>query len=349
MNKEKTQVYEIRENGKVLEQQPTRAKAEASKRKLKAKGKDVRIYSVFQSIDKKVKTKPKAKPKTKTKPKVVWPSIDSPKFREGWYHLENGCILFVQISTENGPETDRRYMTPKEYEDFYSDGWVGYLDYCFVDPDMDGDGGLLPYKVGWTIQDVVKGEFGYGVSEYIDMDDPWELRDAVDGGDDEYARELISHIPKLRSSFTISRNKGLGKIGPESVFTRPIDEVNPDGWFVLSDGWVLHCFRSDMNDVFEEYDDDDEEWLELEGEGWVHGGIDCFLLGPNGQIDDPFYGYKGHWSLNDFVRENFDAEIVRYVVVDDPDELRDTISDVSGGKELVRIMREYPELFGHLL
>ena len=135
-------------------------------------------------------------------PKTTWSVIDSPDFIEGWYLLEDGCIIFVQISTENGPETDHKYMTPEEYEEFYSDGWIGYLDYTSVYPDMDGDGGLIPYKTDWTIEDVVMDGFGCGVSRYIRMDDPWELRNAVDSGDYGYAEELISRIPGLRATLS---------------------------------------------------------------------------------------------------------------------------------------------------
>ena len=135
-------------------------------------------------------------------PKTTWSVIDSPDFMEGWYLLEDGYIIFVQISTENGPETDRRYMTLEEYEEFYSDGWIGYLDYTSVYPDMGGDGGLIPYGTDWTIEDVVMDGFGCGVSRYICMDDPWELRNAVDSGDYGYAEELISRIPGLRSTFS---------------------------------------------------------------------------------------------------------------------------------------------------
>ena len=50
-----------------------------------------------------------------------------------------------------------------------------------------------------------------------------------------------------------------------------------------------------------------------------------------------------------FCKGDFDADILKYVIVDDPDGLRDRIYDEPDGKEGVRIMREYPELFGHLL
>ena len=110
-------------------------------------------------------------------------------------------LLLLKVCIFRGPSLQGAPLT-RIKKTIYSDGWIGYLDYTSVYPDMGGDGGLIPYRTDWTIEDVVMDGFGCGVSRYIRMDDPWELRNAVDSGDYGYAEELISRIPGLRSTFS---------------------------------------------------------------------------------------------------------------------------------------------------
>lgn len=110
---------------------------------------------------------------------------------EEWYLLDNGDLIFLQVSECNGPEMDRKYMSEEEYESFYSEGWIGYLDYTVLYPDLSYDGGLIPFKEGWTVDDAVSAEFDRRINCRVLVADEFELRSAVENQDEERIQEIL--------------------------------------------------------------------------------------------------------------------------------------------------------------
>ncbi|AGI47860.1 hypothetical protein TALC_00865 [Thermoplasmatales archaeon BRNA1] len=188
-------VYEVRVAGNVLASFSDEDKAKREMKKLRREGQQARVYTKWIPVaerpqenktqTKKKETKPKKKPQPIIRPKVQpKPRND---FREGWYVLDWGGLLFLQRSEEP--------LEPKLQGMFDC-----YLDYSLIEPkgdDYDMDGGLVAYKESESIDYFIGWKFDTEKSEFVDVDDPYELREAFETEDRMTIAKYIKRYPKL--------------------------------------------------------------------------------------------------------------------------------------------------------
>ena len=115
------------------------------------------------------------------------PRMNAPDFKEGWYLINRGFLVFVQASGEPLEKELR-----KDYD--------RYIDYSVVYPQFDAytmTGGLIPYNDRIGISKFLKEEFEASDIDFIDVEGPWELRDAFENNDIRYLAKAVSRYPKL--------------------------------------------------------------------------------------------------------------------------------------------------------
>ena len=188
--RETTIVYEVRVQGTVLASFSDENKAKREMKKLRREGHEARVYTRWIPVSerpqenktqtKKRETKPKANPGPKAQPK------SRQDFREGWYVLSGGFLAFVQRSEDPlEPELQGKYEC--------------YLDYSVILPQQTGfdmDGGIVAYD-GRDIRDFINDNFGVDGCEYVDVDDPYELREAFETDDRVTIAKYTKKYPKL--------------------------------------------------------------------------------------------------------------------------------------------------------
>ncbi len=108
-------------------------------------------------------------------------------FREGWYRVNKGFLVFIQRSSER-------------LEEEYKGEYDGYIDYSAVYPQFSGyamEGGLIAHRTGQSEEEFLKENFDARDSEYIETADPLLIREAFDRNDATALGRIMSRYPEL--------------------------------------------------------------------------------------------------------------------------------------------------------
>ncbi len=184
--RETTIVYEVRVAGAVLASFSDEKKAKREMKKLRKEGHEARIYTRWIPVSEKLKEKNSQTKKRETKPKPKPAQKTKRDFREGWYLLSGGFLVFVQRSEE-----------PLEPE--LMGNYECYIDYSVIlpqDTGYDMDGGLVAYD-GQDIRDFINRTFGTDGCEFVDVDDPYTLREAFESNDIRTITQYVRKHPKI--------------------------------------------------------------------------------------------------------------------------------------------------------
>ena len=108
-------------------------------------------------------------------------------FREGWYRVNKGFLVFIQRSSER-------------LEEEYRGEYDGYIDYSAVYPQFSGyamDGGLIAHRTGQSEEEFLKENFDARDAEYIETADPLLIREAFERNDATALGRIKSRYPEM--------------------------------------------------------------------------------------------------------------------------------------------------------
>ena len=268
------------------------------------------------------------------------PTREHPPFREGWYLVEDGFLLFV-------------WNSMKVLSEKHARSYDRYAECTAVYPGFRGctvKNAILPYSDRAGFGQFLKENFQSERSEFIDMDDPIGLRRALIENDWGDVRHYAARYPQLAILKQISgSDRMIGSKGKKKrLFSRnkkkePADMVlngydSPEGTYLFDDGTIGMIGEPDFD--IDDYLEDDEDPDDLEVRGMEPvGNIYIDRWKPGRFYDGGLYLYYKGETLRDYCERNGEPLPMRRL----PDDVYDLIED---GKwdELKRYCDEVPEL-----
>jgi len=296
-----------------------------------------------KSVPKKPVTKPKAEKPKKVVPKKseklpIWKQ-DYNKISEpdnGFFILSDGSIFGCFISDSCDVEPEERAEGVQYF--------VNAIRYCgnlndevFI---------LLPVHKGDSVEDIVKAEYNLTVVDFVEVEDAYELWDAIDENrDQETIDEYAKKYPKL---FAGIKKKAVSKPKPskpavtpkttknlpmwKQVFTSNIDIQK--GFFILSDGSIFGCFVSESTDLLPE-----------EEEAGMIFYVNSFHIcgNENDEVWDLLPVYKDS-TMESMMKDAYDLSVVDYVQVEDSWSLMNAFGE-DDTETIDEYAKKYPKLF----
>lgn len=267
------------------------------------------------------------------------PTREHPPFREGWYLVEDGFLLFVWnsmkvLSERHARSYDRYAECTAVYPGFR--GWTAKN--C-----------ILPYSDKVGFEGFLKENFESERSEFIDMDDPIGLRRASIENNWGDVRRYAARYPQLAILKQVSgSDRMIGSKGKKRLFSRNRKkgladmELNgydsPEGTYLFDDGTIGRIGEPDF-DIDDYLDDgEDPDDLEVRGREPV-GNIYIDRWKPGRFYEGGLYLYYKGETLRDYCERNGEPLPMRRL----PDDVYDLIED-GEWDELKRYCDEVPEL-----